>query len=1601
MTNINLQTSPQIIIPCTSGTASGIDEQSTSLNGLLKSVTNSTARYLVDPVINTGMRVYRSLRERSPWREYLPCKQDIELKGIQSEGEALRSEAELINDSRRRQNEHQILPLLLKGKVGIALGAALLAGAGLGSGYYFRRKSGNFTEDQPATWSLTSDHSPGGSGGTPEDSLGIHPYDHDDAVSSNSYQFRSLSDVVPGEEKISTTKVQIANPRGRRHVDIPEKIKPVNRKISWLLYNENYLDEVNVSKEIMLYAAAGYLLGRGGDGSVGQNNRYRILARIILSSADLYGGGEDELLSLEQEKSAVRFWFFSNVLGSSLVENITKKIASFHPYPFDYTPIAIKDVFSVTKLYSYGNLYLKRLGENYTDAFKKMWNSILHEEMPFLKFADTLDKTFVLHGEKFASLYAGTRFLSDVKKSNYSAEEAVKAGDVIWKYALSGHVTEDQLGYLQAPAIYFMARHSPDKVAYVMPFNETSAVAVLEYIRYRKMNALIPLFNNYSTAVKSWLTKRKLADKIISQCPTGELYSLPDIADGIRHEQERRKKGVDASRQIYMNGMRKPCKSAPENLNSKYLELTSHVADSFYQFDQFLVNSAFEDLPIIEYQFITAKESIMCPVDFSMHTDKPRGLSIRPVRDMDIKVSLEKTELISVMQAAEERIYALVEQIETAGGYKVIRVDRDILKFISAGILDYNKFAANCRVVGNELKSNHDTFFFSIKSVLNTVVAREGNIEFLVNFLSAKHRENLYHSLYESGNDQSDFISMWNVLKHIIPLYDCIDGIVKNEPAQALPSCLMDALSLTPGVGIATNLSGRFAISLSTGIRHGIATVGKAGIALAVKNTLKHVSLPSIGEMAILGKTALRSIDPGFELLSTASRSFSAKIKVLLASDKNTADLAARITPSNAIGSRQLAPADEALMALVPGTELRIPLKSIVNNNGQNVYVRFNPETGEAFGIHYHLEGEQLHQIAMKYPVESDYAENNLEYTLGDVTPLNRDNLLTLTSDGKGVYRYIDAFTHQITHALKINGQFYRVRPGGQEWLWHVDGKNDIKLARFDDVYYKVDEDKIMDVKYTTCRSRRAPTGHCIRLSPKLENAFKENKRWGVTIHDIPYIRPADSHPGLYIDADRKIYIKYENVYFRLKNEHKNKPDDILSVIRPKTGLFSGNVITRRIAEVTVSRQKGAYHFTTPEENMSECAGVSKDVSELHSAMRRLSFADYHSYDIPEEMRETIQVMDKKTLQDRDYYFHGLRPSQQDVVDKFRKITDDMLLDAEEFFKREAGNFNKCDIPTIASTDEPKDVLKKIYDKAGGIVIGESHSSIASKKFIVDNIDRLYENGVRTIFMEHLQKDMHQADLDNYLVTGKMTDNLQRFIIQLDRDYATDYEGKYSFMGLIKAVQQRHIRITAIDSFVSYYGLKPGQAGTNRVKLMNYYSHLLINKYQLHHQNKWIALVGNTHSNTFFNIPGVAELNRAVGIRVRDIPQNEAGGIFKDPGEVCNSIQSCRGNVLQGDILLEMAVVNPPGWVTIPRIRNTLKKPGHFSICRKGNKNVLTYMNRDSVIQDIPIESGEDNKFYLDTNENKWQGVASERFERLDAMIDFIINERGMKLLAL
>lgn len=1602
MPNINLQINPQTTFSCSPGGSASTHAEATRLSKLLESATNSTIRYLIDPVVNTGMGIYRSLNEWSTWRVYRACEQDTELQSVHDKGEVLHNQAEAINQSRRMQNERQTLPLMLKGKVGIALGAALLTGAGCGAGYYFRRdvsgaQTEGFSESSPGSpASNGSDIPHTASGETWRDSLTIPLRRHVDASGGNGYSSQPGLLALPEAEKISAGGMPGDGKRGKRHIELPDTIKEANRKVILHLYNENYLEEINVSKKNMLTAASGYLLS--GDSSA-QEDKFRLLARKVLAAAGLYGGEEHQPLSTQQVKSAIRHWYFSNVLGSSPEEAIAKKMASSKS-PADYTPGKIKNFFSFETLYPNFSLHADEVGRSDFNAFNLMWTSALNEEMRFLNLADTLDSSYVLYGEKFASLYAGSRFFEDNGYWIYTAEEAVKTGDVIWSLALDGNITAHQIDYLRVPALFFIARNAPQKFNDDVPIRDLSSAAILEYIGSRKRNVITALYNQYLTAVDSWRSKGKLADSIISQCPTAELIALPDIADGIRNEQQHREHAVSGAKQSYLNGWRKPCKSAPESLSDVYKKLTENVADSFQKLDNYLVHLAFNSLSIVEYDFISSVDAVMYSVDFSMRTTRGTWASYGIATNTDFDVLVKDSDLISVTCKGEERIYALKINHEKNEEYSIVRVDYDIRKYIDFGIFNYRGFGSHYQVDDNYVKCSNNTFTYTIRPDRSRVSARAGDIKSLVNFLSIKHRDKLYQSLYEKGNDSSHIIKIWNILKHTIPFYDCAEGIINNDPVQGAPSCVMDGIASTPAFSLAVDLTGHFGMKLAHAALYGVATAGKGGIILVVKNTLRHVGPPSIAEMALLGKAVLRSIDPGFELLSTASRGFSKKVLALLGKDRKTAGLAHKIAPSGIIDSQPLAPPTESIMASIPGTELSIPLKRISDQNGRNLYVQFNPETGEAFGISYYLVGEYLHQAPVKYLDENAYSDSSLEYLINEMTALNRAHLIHLTPDDKGLYSYIDLATHQKRRALKVNDQFYRIEPGRETWSMRLSDRRDIEFARFDDIYYKVNEATRLDVKYQPCRSVRSPTGRCVHLSPKLEEILKENRRWGIPESHFPSVKPADSHPGLYINPDGKLYIKYKDVFFRLKNEYPKKPDEILSVIGPRLGGVLGKLMTKRIAEVTTSRDGGKYYFNTPEENMMECAGTSSVEAGLHSAMRRLSFIDHRNFLMPQNMRAVAVSMDKKTLNNKDYYSDALTSEERNIVVTFRENTESMLVEAGFFFQKGTSYINRCNIPAVALTDKPKFFISKIYEKNNGIAVGEYHSSIASKKFIIENIDELHKNGVRTLYLEHLQTDMHQDDLNIFFKNGIMSARLKNFIIEMDSMFETDRLGRYTFMALIKTAQQRKIRITAIDSFVSYYGIPPSSGTTDRVALMNYYSHLLINKNQLHHQNKWIALVGSAHINTFEGVPGLADLNGVVSIRVNDLPAGEDGGIFKDPGEIYRCSRAHRPRVVQGDLLLEVGVTNIRDMMSRPSVITLLKNPGQFVIDRRGIKNFLVYMDRESNLLHYPIDLTPDNRFYLNTNEARWDIVSRESFERLDAMVSFIEKNRSMKLLA-
>ncbi|WP_375152333.1 hypothetical protein [Enterococcus mundtii] len=95
----------------------------------------------------------------------------------------------------------------------------------------------------------------------------------------------------------------------------------------------------------------------------------------------------------------------------------------------------------------------------------------------------------------------------------------------------------------------------------------------------------------------------------------------------------------------------------------------------------------------------------------------------------------------------------------------------------------------------------------------------------VIDRLFQKHRDQLYHQLYESGNDKTITSQVWEVVKHFIPFYDCVTGSINQDTEGAIVSCTIDALLMIPVLGQVTSLNMKFGLSVAKA-----AIVGAEGI---------------------------------------------------------------------------------------------------------------------------------------------------------------------------------------------------------------------------------------------------------------------------------------------------------------------------------------------------------------------------------------------------------------------------------------------------------------------------------------------------------------------------------------------------------------------------------------------------------------------------------------------------------------------------------------------------------------------------------------------------------------------------------------------------
>jgi hypothetical protein len=380
------------------------------------------------------------------------------------------------------------------------------------------------------------------------------------------------------------------------------------------------------------------------------------------------------------------------------------------------------------------------------------------------------------------------------------------------------------------------------------------------------------------------------------------------------------------------------------------------------------------------------------------------------------------------------------------------------------------------------------------------------------------------------------------------------------------------------------------------------------------------------------------------------------------------------------------------------------------------------------------------------------------------------------------------------------------------------------------------------------------------------------------------------------------------------------------------------------------------------------------------------------AYDVPAQWRGDLKKaangFEDRLLLDSAEVFRG-----SEAYREFKAIRKRLYEDAQLFF----ADFTlpvRDEIPPLDPSLAPPQIIRSLLNKFRGLVIGESHSDIGSKRFLIDNMQVLVEANVKTLYMEHLLTDFHQAALDIYAETSVMPRELETCLRAMDAGHLTDPLERYTFLALVKKANLHGIRIQAIDSMASYRvtGMRV-EDELARQKMMNFQAHNIIQADEAARgADKWVALMGNSHSNTYKGIAGVSEIEDALGLRIEDVAEGKSRGIEPDPGQdFFDNNGKPQGNA-KGDLRLQLETP----WMLKSReeIDALLSRPGLYSLKREPGRNQIVHRGRDNNLVFTPITE-ESGRVFI--SRPAWKAVDGKRFNSVAELLD-ALNQMGLTL---
>jgi hypothetical protein len=173
--------------------------------------------------------------------------------------------------------------------------------------------------------------------------------------------------------------------------------------------------------------------------------------------------------------------------------------------------------------------------------------------------------------------------------------------------------------------------------------------------------------------------------------------------------------------------------------------------------------------------------------------------------------------------------------------------------------------------------------------------------------------------------------------------------------------------------------------------------------------------------------------------------------------------------------------------------------------------------------------------------------------------------------------------------------------------------------------------------------------------------------------------------------------------------------------------------------------------------------------------------------------------------------------------------------------------------------------------------------------------------------------------------------------------------------------------------------------------MFSYFASQVIEADQLAHgPHKWVALIGNAHTNYNLGVPGLADTLSAVSLHVRDTAPELARDIHRGAWEVVDSKRGTNSRALRSDFLMEVAVAGTKQPDPTPSVsRSQLTHSGMFMIERTGTDGPrLVHKSKTGDIVVTPIQVNDHGLFFID----RW-GKKDEGFKYLRSLIDMLVDD--------